>query len=81
MDGGNADAGGLQLQMRCEQGFGGVEGRDGVGFGGAAADVGVGVDDGRELNGSAGGFEFAVDTEMIAAEGAGANDRYAGGSQ
>ena len=78
MHGWDADRGGVERARCGEALFDGGEGGDAefcCGFGGGG---GVAVDDGGELDGLAGLFEFAVDTEMIAPEGARSDNGDAG---
>jgi len=76
VDGRDANAGGVEWDARCEEGFDGLEDGDVVVLGGCGAGFGVGVDDGGEGYRGAGLFEFGVDAEVIAAEGSDAYDRY-----
>jgi hypothetical protein len=75
VDGGDADGGGVDGGWRGEELLDGGEGRDVVGSGVGLAARGVGVDDGGELEEvGVSGLQLAVDAEVIAAEGAGADD-------
>ena len=79
MDGGDADAGGVDGEVGGEEGLDVGEGGDVVVGGGGVAGFGVGVDDGGQGDGGARGFKLAVDAEVVAAEGSGAEDGEAGG--
>lgn len=82
MDGGDADAGGVEVEVGRQQSVErGVAG-DSEALGGLSEVRFAGVNDGHELD-EAGmrGLELAVDAEVIAAEGAGTDDGYASGRQ
>ena len=78
VDGGDADGSGVEVEL-CVEEFGeGGEGGDVVGGGGGVAATGVGLDESGEENElGMSKFELAVDAEVIAPEGAGADDSYA----
>ena len=78
VDGGDADGCGVEGEMRGEEFGDRREGGDVVGGGEGGATCVVGLDESGELNElRVSLFEFAIDTEMIAPEGAGADDSYA----
>ncbi len=80
VDGGDADGGGAEGEPGVEEIGDGGEGGDVAGGGEGAAAAGVGFDERGELNEAGIGlFELAIDAEMIAPEGAGADDGYAQG--
>ena len=86
-EGGNGDGGGVKPEVSGEQVVDGGEGGDAVESDGVCALSRVGVDGGGEMDRPKRalfrrgcrrrwGFEVAEDTEMVAAEGACADDRY-----
>lgn len=78
MDGGDADGCGVEGEIRGEEFGEGREGGDVVGGGEGGAATGVGFDESGEVNElGVSLFELAVDAEMVAPEGAGADDGYA----
>ena len=78
MDGGDADGCCVNVKMRGEKFFERREGGDVVGGGVGGAACVVGFDERGEVNElGLSLFEFVVDAEMIAPEGAGADDGYA----
>lgn len=80
VDGGDADGGGVEVEVRGEEIGDGGEGGDVEGGGEGAAARGVGIDERGELNEAGVGlFELAEDAEVVAPEGAGADDGYAQG--
>jgi len=82
MDGGDADAGGVEAEVRRQQRVDGRVAGDGESLGGLS-EVGIaGVDDGDKLDEVwMRGLELAVDAEVVAAEGTGPDDGYASGRQ
>lgn len=76
MGGGDADRGRVEL-CGCERRFDGREDGDVEFLCGFGCYGWVNVDQSGELDGLAGLFEFAIDAEVIAAEGSGSDDGYA----
>jgi hypothetical protein len=74
VDGGDADGGGMERACGGEGFLDGWECGDVEVLRGLGEGCGVGVDDGGELNGLAGLLEFAVDAEVVSAEGSGSDD-------
>ena len=74
VDGGDADGGCVEWAYLCEAGLDGCEAGYGELLRGVGGDGGVTVDDGDELDGFAGLFEFAVDTKVVAPEGSRSDD-------
>ena len=76
VNGGDADAGGIQRETGGEQSFHRGEGGNAVFFSGCVRAGRVAIDDGCEFNRGTGRLHLAVDAEVVAAEGSGADDRY-----
>lgn len=73
MNGGDADAGGVEFEAGGEEIVDGGEGRDVVLRGSRGTGLGAGVYDGGELNAGR-GFQLTVDAKVVTAEGPGSND-------
>jgi len=73
----DADRGSVDLEVGFGKLLDGIKGGDPPLFSGGGGELGVGLDDGGEGNGEAGVLEFAIDAEVVASEGAGADDGYA----
>ena len=77
VDGGDADGCGVEGEIGCEELGERREGGDGVGSGKGGAALGVGFDESGEMDEVwMSQFELAIDAEMIAPEGTGADDGY-----
>ena len=77
VDGGDADGCGVEGEVGGEEIGDGREGGDVAGGGEGGASIGVGFDEGGEMNEvGVSELELAVDAEMIAPEGTGADDGY-----